>query len=177
MDPISLTVLGLITWIKAHAVLVGAGVLAAGLTLASWAFIVHLFQTFLIPFIRRSLGDWVADGLAMFLSRMDDVATLSQRAFKQAWQAFKTKVLRWNTTFEKVSSSHVKVKSEAYVHSDDGKVKRSIVEEEVAWEDVPDDIRRTMMTNNQRQVGADSKQATCKVVDEVARENNISLDS
>lgn len=176
MEPISLSVLALLAWMKAHAVLVGVGVVAAGLTLASWAYIVHLFQVFLIPFIRKSLGSTVADGLALFLAKMDDVATMSQRAFKSAWRIFKTRVLRWNTTFEKVSASHVKVKSEAYVHTEDGKVMRSISEEEVAWEDVPDDVRHSIMGGHSGPLASDSKSATCRVVEEVARENNIALD-
>ncbi len=179
MDPFTIggTIAAIIAFMKANAAILTVLVAAAGLTLASWAFIVHLFQVFLIPFLRNTLGDTVADGMAMIIGKVDDAATFTQRNVKMAWRAFKSNVLGWKTTFAKKSANTVTSRSEAYVHTPDQKVIRKVVEEEVDWADLPEDIRHAHMRNQGQIEVVDSKAATCRMVQAAASEKGIDLDA
>lgn len=179
MDPFTIggTIAAVVAFLKAKAALITVLVAAAGLTLVSWAYIVHLFQVFLIPFLRSTLGDTVADAMASIVSKVDDAATFVQRQAKVAWQSFKTRVLRWNTTFKKKNADTVISQSEAYVQSADNKIMRKVVEEEVNWADLPEEIRKAYMTNGGAAQVVDSKAATIRMVEVSAADKGIDLNA
>jgi len=183
MDPVTWLLVGgkvavgaIITWIKGHTVLV-AVLAVAGVSIASWAYIVHQFTVTIIPFLRSTLGDTIADGMAALISHLDDVATLLQRNVSIAWRAFKSRLLSWKTTFKKTTASTATSHSEAYVLASDGKVIKRVIEEEVPWAELPEDIRHAFMRNQGRDEVVDSKDLTERIVRATATEKGVDLDS
>lgn len=179
MDPFTIggTIAAVVAFLKAKAALITVLVAAAGLTLVSWAYIVHLFQVFLIPFLRSTLGDTVADAMASIVSKVDDAATFVQRQAKVAWQSFKSRVGIWKTTFKKKNADTVTSKSEAIVKTEENKFIRRSVEEELKWEDLPEEIRHAYMKNGGADEVVDSKAATIRMVEVSAADKGIDLNA
>lgn len=175
MEPVTTLILGITaikTWIMGHAVLTGILALA-GITVLSWTLIVHQFSVTIIPLLRRAFGDTVANGVAMLIGKLDDAMTMTRRGLRDAWRVFTEKCLGWKTTFKKSSSSTVTAHSEAYVHTQDGKVLRRTSEEELNWEDVPEEIRHAFTRQGGRDEVVDSKEVAMRTVSNAAAKHGV----
>jgi hypothetical protein len=144
MDPFTLT--GIL-------VLAVSGVLVV----AAWPWLCHFCQTTLIPLVRDRVGAGAAKLLTDLVVFLDQRATPTRATLQRAWKAFQKHVLGVKTTYAKTGPSTATAKTEMFVRAEESKVYRLVEEQELGWDDIPDEIRRAMIQKNKQAGVVDQK--------------------
>jgi len=121
------------------------GIAAAVIIL--WPIIVDIIQQRIIPYVRRIMGNSVAEVLASFVCFLDRTITFVRRQAKKLLKYFQGVILKMDTTYIKLDENNMSATTQAYVNNS-GKVSKLTIEEEIAYEDVPADIREKMISLN-----------------------------
>lgn len=138
-----------------------------GVAIALWPWIVHLLSQHVIPFARRVLGESVGNQLTEFVGWIDDRMCLARQQIVAGWRAFQQNIQGLDTTYAKTSPSSVRATTTLDVG-----VEKSF-EEEVAWEDLPRDVRRKLSASQPANVNI--REAVAKRARELAKKHGVEL--
>jgi hypothetical protein len=131
-----------------------AGVLFGSLLL--WHHIVDFFAVHVIPFLRRSVSDTVADAVASVIAWLDGKAGLVRKAVISAWRVFKERVLGIKRVYRKTSATTVTVETVSILRTGPQEAKKqTVVEESVSLDEVPDEVREQLVRSPGSAVEAD----------------------
>jgi hypothetical protein len=153
---------------------IAAILLGIGLTVIFWHHIVDLFSTHLIPFMRQKIGSGVADAVASVIGWLDKKVVLVRNALKAAWRMFKERVLGLRATYRKTSPTTVTAETVATLRAGPTEAKRvTITEESVPIDDLPDEVRLSLINNPAMPVTRDLTKDIEEVAVKRAEEENI----
>ncbi len=153
-------------------VIAAAGVLFGSLLL--WHHIVDFFAAHVIPSLRRSVGDTVADTVATVIAWLDGKAVLTRKAVISAWRVFKERVLGIKASYIKTSPTTATVETVSTLRTGpQGATKLTVKEESVSLDDLPDEIREQLIRNPGSAVAADLGADVERMVANRAEEEGI----
>jgi hypothetical protein len=138
-----------------------------------WPYIADAFAQTVIPFVRRHLGDPVANLLVTLITWIDRPMGFLHNTVQEAWRFFKQKVIRIKRIFVKTSPTEVKEKTEVWVSN--GKPFQQVLERELQWHEVPQEIRDEMIRNGLDTAEIDMKKSVEGMVVEQAKKQKIEL--
>jgi len=148
-------------------------------TIVIWPYIVDLFARVVIPFIRKTLGDTIAEPVATLLTWVDRPASVARAKVTTGWRFFRATVLGIKTTYRKTSATTALEKTETWLlhPSKPGIVNHHAEEREIAYEDLPQEIRDKM--NRQGITGGELnlKEVVEKRVQEQAQKEGLVLET
>lgn len=113
-----------------------------------WPDIVDFFTKMVIPYVRKHLGDEVAELLSTFIVFLDDIMSATKRMVLRGWEVFKERILKVIATFHKINSETAERKTESYIRMGMKSVVKQTVVEEIPWHELPSEVRKTMIKNN-----------------------------
>jgi hypothetical protein len=160
MEPITITI-----WL-----------VTAALAVAFWPWIVNFFSTKLIPWVRNRISITLADGIATFINFADGKIVPVRRGVKQLWQAFRQHVLGSKMEVRKIDAMTVTAKTTTIIKDENGKYLQAATEEVLAWDELPEGIRREMNRQGKTEAAMDLKEATEKQFREVAQKNGMEME-
>jgi hypothetical protein len=133
-----------------------AAVLAG--TVVLWHHIVNVFASYIIPFLRRHIGDTVADGVASMVAWVDRKVVLARNAVATLWRVFKERILGIKAVYRKTSATKASVETISTIRTGQREVKRErVTEEEVPLDELPDEVREQIIRNPLAPVEVDLK--------------------
>jgi hypothetical protein len=133
-----------------------------GALIAFWPHIVDWLSNIFIPFLRKVLGNRVADRVADLVVFLDKGICSTRELLKAGWKSFKQNVLGMRSTYEKIDAQTAKATHETYVRTEDNRIMKSTTVEDVPWAEIPPDIRQQMVAKRKKSGVVD----TGKVVEE-----------
>jgi hypothetical protein len=136
--------------------------------LCAWPYFADLCARTVIPFIRRKLGDAMAEPLATLLTLVDRPACICRKTMMSGWRFLTGRVNRLTSRYTRKSPTIYYERTTSHVvNPDSGKTMVHEVEYEIPWEDVPQQIRDEM-----NRTGARTGEVNVKgtVVDTLLRE-------
>lgn len=116
-----------------------------------WAYVVELFQRYLIPFARQLLGEKVAGLITDLIVFLDGKVCPTRQAVGRAWDAFRKHVLGCKTVYTKQGASQAEARTHTLVRTPDGRLMERTEVREVPWQDIPADIREQMIEAQRQQ--------------------------
>ncbi|HEY6183225.1 MAG TPA: hypothetical protein VIW67_13330 [Terriglobales bacterium] len=126
--------------------------------LIAWPWILNFLSTKLIPWLRESVSETIADLLADVLIFADKGIVLVRRTAKQLWKYLKQNILGINLKVEKTSATTALGKTTTFIRDEHGKVIQTVATETLGWEDLPDAIRSEITRQNTSVAEMDLKQ-------------------
>lgn len=96
-------------------------------------------------FLGRIFGAKTMGWYVKFVDFLDSKITVSRRGAKEAWKKFRETVLRVKSKYIKNADGSYTKATETIVRMDAKTAKRQIIEEEVPYEDLPDEVRSEMI--------------------------------
>ena len=125
-----------------------------------WSYLRELFASSIIPCLRRVLGDTLADAVADVFVWLDGGVTRTRATVSRVLESFRTKVRGIKSTFTWTSPGEVTAKSSICLQKDSGKGRTMATSvRRIAFNDLPPEIKRAMVTRGIRQVEMDAKKA------------------
>lgn len=115
------------------------GVAGAFLIGYIWDHICYFFQKKVIPYVRRILGNTVADVLANIVMFANQTFTMPRRAIRASWDWFRHNVLKVTTTYDR-KDDYVVVTDTIVQRCGDSQIKKIELQEQVHWLDLPTDV-------------------------------------
>jgi hypothetical protein len=144
-----------------------------------WPYIADLFARVVIPFIRKTLGNTIAEPVATLLTWVDRPASVARAKVMSGWRFFRANVLGIKTTYRKTSATTALEKTETWLlhPSKPGLVNHQAEEREIAYEDLPQEIRNQMNRQNITSGVLDIKAVFEKQVQEQAQKEDLVLET
>lgn len=141
-----------------------------------WPYIRNYIAERLIPWVRGKFNDEIANNIAVLIDFIDKIVTVARRNLKAGFEFFKTRILRMQSKYTKTSPTTAIKETETYLHTSDGKILKRTETEEVAWEDLPSEIRSEMIRMAAKEGTIDEKAAILTKAKERAAEEGIELE-
>ena len=129
---------------------IAAAVIGALIVNKFWEDILGWASTTLANVVGEVLGPLARDLLLDVLERADRVVVGARRAVSQLWRSVKATVLQAAISLEKVTNSRFLKRLTAYLAKDlsgEKRFVRVVQEEEVAWDDLPENVRGEFIRN------------------------------
>jgi hypothetical protein len=166
MEPITFT----LTWIF------GGLILSVVAGAAVWPYITDIFARKIIPFVRRKLGDYLADLLSSMIVWIDEPMAYLREKLVAAWRFFKQSVIKIVRKFRKKSATKVLETTEVWLRSQRPGAGIPMCEErELDWAELPPEIRAEMIRRGSETATIDIGKTVEDRVEERAREQKIEL--
>lgn len=140
-----------------------------------WPYIREMFVEHIIPFVKVQLGETVGERVADLICWIDSPASVLRGKLKGAYRLFQQRVLGINTTYTKVASNRLNAKTETYLIDRNGRPVKQVIEKEVAWEDLPPQIRQQMIERGTKTAEMDVKDIVEHQVREAALKQKLEL--
>jgi hypothetical protein len=163
MDPVTITLI-----IKIAGTVIGV--------LVVWPWILDFFSTKIIPWVREAISGTIADLLADIVIFADKSIVPIRRTAKQLWGYLKQNILGIRMEVTKTSATTAVGKTTMFIRDADGKLKQTIVTEELAWDDLPDEMRSEINRQNTGCAEMDLKKPLEDKFQEQARTQGIALE-
>lgn len=167
MDPVTIAIL-----VKILGGAAGAAIVAT----IYWPEIIHYLTTCVVPWVRQKLSNDVAALLAELFDWLDGKVVTVRRGVKHLWAAFTKNVLGSKKEFTKVSATAVRGKTTTIIQDQSGKFQQQIVEEEIAWENLPPEIRREFNVHAKISAELDQKAVLAELVKQKAASQGVALE-
>lgn len=141
-----------------------------------WGYIVEAFQKHIIPWCKDHLGPGIASLVEDMFVWLDKKVTATKRSIKEAWSAFarhiygsETKVVRTNAVESTMTRTDI-------IITEDGKAKRRVAEQTVAWHELPENLRTEMLRMGTSNAIMDNKAAIRDMVAAKAAKEGMVLE-
>lgn len=122
-----------------------------------WPYIREMFVEHIIPFVKVQIGDVVGERIADLICWIDTPASIVRGKLKGVYRMFQQRVLGINTTYTKLAANKLNAKTETYLIDRNGHPVKQIIETEVAWDDLPPQIRQQMIERGAKTAELDVK--------------------
>ncbi|EFL24175.1 MULTISPECIES: hypothetical protein [Streptomyces] len=124
-------------------------IMAIGLAL--WNRIMVWAREQLFPWVAEHLP-WMTETVKLAFTALDKYATAARRNVKAAWKQLRSYLLEQVIEFEKGVAPNTYVRRMTALMknhlSGDAPVKRIVVEEDVAWDDLPEKYRKSLVAGD-----------------------------
>lgn len=114
------------------------GIVGAYLIGYIWDHICYFFQTKAIPYVRRVLGNAVADLLANIIMFANNAFTMPRRAIRATWNWFRYNVLKVYTTYDR--QGEYVVVTDTIIQRNGEQLQKIESREKVHWLDLPTNV-------------------------------------
>ena len=124
-----------------------------------WPHILHYLTTVFLPFVKANFSDATFRHLTELFVFLDGKFCPARELLLRGWKLFNYHVLGIKTTYEKTGASTARATTETLVRTEDSRVVKQTSVEEVAWNDIPADIRAQMIKEQRTNGVVDTKAA------------------
>jgi hypothetical protein len=115
--------------------------------------------------------------MAYLVCWLDKQITPAAAMLRKGFALFQERILRMKRTYTKTSATTARSSTETIYKTDDGRFIRRTEEEEVAYEDLPAEIRGEMVRQNASAGTLDVRAAVIEKAEERARQDGIVLET
>ncbi|MDR2441374.1 MAG: hypothetical protein LBE12_18590 [Planctomycetaceae bacterium] len=138
-----------------------------------WNYIRDYLNGTFRDFIQKHFGMELGEQLGMFLTWIDDRVVSVRTGAKKFVNWFRSRVLKTDTTYKKISPNKATCNRESYVKCDDGRILHRTEEQEISYDELPQAIRHEMIRQKTTEAQMDNKQLIEKKIQERAEEDNF----
>lgn len=155
--------------------LLAGAVLAAAIAGFFWPQIAWLFRKKLIPWIRKTIGDSVANLIVDIFNYIDNAMCWGRQKIKAAWNwLFKT-ILKGETTYKEKDSSTYSAETKTYLQDENSNNVKVVTQTRtLSYDELPDDVRHEMNRRNLQKFTVNDREIIADKVKEAA-ENKENL--
>lgn len=132
-------------------------ILGIGGLLYFWNYIVHFFQTKVIPWFSLKFGKTAAECLVNIIRFADMTACMARKAIRASWNWFQAKFLRMKTKYIR-DNSRIHIQTETIYQNIDGDIIKRIEESIDDFVNIPANVRTEMMRTGATEITTDSKE-------------------
>ena len=131
-------------------IIFGIALLGASI-ITFWEEIVHAVRGSIFPWIRKHFPS-IAETVKQAFDSIDKVAVAIRRQIKTAWKNLRKRLLKVVVKFEHRGSKWFRVIVSWLIKNlEDKKIHRRIEEEEVSYDDLPDEFRKQWMRHQNKE--------------------------
>lgn len=143
-----------------------------------WPWIRDFITENVIPWLREVTGSKeLVDMINDCLDWLDGKISITRKYVRKCWRAFEENVLAIKAEYTKTTATSGNRVEEVLIRTGDGTVVKKTIEEEIAWEDLPEEIRSQMLRENKKTASLNVKETILAKAKERAKEEGIQLEA
>jgi hypothetical protein len=140
-----------------------------------WPFLVWWLARGLIPMLRTTVGDEVADPIAALITWIDRPASFVREQVMSAWRFFNERILAITSTYTKTAEGRFTQRQQTVLRSRGDHAEVKVITRVLDWQDLPAPVRDEMIRRGVPSVQTDDREVIRDRVEHTAKQSAMKL--
>ena len=129
----------------------------AGVALFFWQSILSFFVNTFIPWLVKTIGPVAADVFKKIVTFVKGAVKWTRLQIRKAWAWLRARVLSIKTVYKFPGPKKCVRETTSYIVSEEGNILENVTTEELAWEDIPADVRKALMKITEDEIAINAR--------------------